>query len=498
MDGLEILNLQAHGGMAEVYRARGRGADGIEYFYAVKRMLPEYTNDLEVRQMFAEESRIASLLIHPNIVRVYDLVSNEKNELFIVMEFLEGKDLSEVIQEFQTRGQTLPIWFSVHVALEVCRALDYVAAKAVDDQGRLLGLIHRDVSPHNIFLCTDGQVKLTDFGVAKIKESRTLTQKGMTKGKLGYMSPEQLQGHKLDTRSDIYNIGILLYEMIVGKPLFAGNTAAEVVLAMSRGIVPALPASLRVPAELDQIMRRALDRMPLRRPESAASLVRELEAVARRYQLTAEPAHIAHHLRSLFVPDARPAAADQRATPRMKLRSMSTAAVPPGSAGTAGVAGMAASRAPSPPLSPTDDDAPTVALSVAAAGQGPARAGAPGVLDDNSLTAAVPAAALGPEHDDTPTLPSQNAGFEAAAGVAGVAGARGNARPLPRRSAGQGAVPDNEGGKELPSARPSTKRAEHPHQGERVVPERAPSVLVGGHHLGGRKNVVPLAPPRKR
>src|SRR5688572_6848679 len=218
--GLEILNLHAQGGMAEVYRARGKGADGQVWTYAVKRILPEYTADPELRRMFQEEARIASLLVHPNVVRVYDLARSETDEFFIVMEFLEGRDLAEAIDKCNDGNRKLPIWLAVHCARQVLQALMYATTQARDRAGNLLGLIHRDISPHNIFVCFDGQVKLTDFGVAKVQQSNVLTQVGVTKGKFGYMSPEQLTSAGLDFRSDLYNIGILLYEVITCRRLF--------------------------------------------------------------------------------------------------------------------------------------------------------------------------------------------------------------------------------------------------------------------------------------
>ena len=326
--GLEILNLHAQGGMAEVYRARGKGADGTEYLYAVKRILPEYTRDPEIKKMFIEESRVASALVHPNVVRVYDLATSETEELFIVMEFLEGKDLSEAIEEAGNKKRSLPIWFALQIAKEVLRALHYVTLEATDRNGRALGLIHRDISPHNIFVCFDGQVKLTDFGVAKVQESNVKTQVGITKGKLGYMSPEQLMGSQLDFRSDLYNVGILLYETITGKQLFGGATTAEFLQAMVRGVVPPMPTNLQVPPELEKLIRRSLDRDRNKRPASALEFERELEQITQAYNLAAQPAHVSHHLKELYgkleVPKLqKPVTAPQ------KLKSMMLAALPP-------------------------------------------------------------------------------------------------------------------------------------------------------------------------
>jgi eukaryotic-like serine/threonine-protein kinase len=326
--GLEILNLHAQGGMAEVYRARGRGADGTEYLYAVKRILPEYTRDPEIKKMFIEESRVAACLVHPSVVRVYDLATGDNEELFIVMEFLEGKDLSEAIEEAEKQKKPLPIWFAIQIARDVLKALHHVTTEATDKNGRVLGLIHRDISPHNIFVCSDGQVKLTDFGVAKVQESNIKTQVGITKGKLGYMSPEQLMGSPLDFRSDLYNVGILLFESITGRQLFMGASTAEFLQSMVRGIVPPIPPHLQVPPELEALIRRALDRDRNKRPATALDFERELGQIADRYGLTAQAAHVAHQMRELFGPPAPPPTSKPLTAPQ-KLRSMMLQAVAP-------------------------------------------------------------------------------------------------------------------------------------------------------------------------
>ncbi len=324
--GLEILNLHAQGGMAEVYRARGKGADGTDYFYAVKRILPEYTRDPEIKKRFIEEARVAQCLVHPNVVRVYDLVASDKDDLFIVMEFLEGKDLSEAIEAAAKAKRTLPIWFALQIAKEVLRALHHVTTVAVDRNGRTLGLIHRDISPHNIFVCFDGQVKLFDFGVAKVKDSNVQTQIGITKGKLGYMSPEQLMGSALDFRSDLYNVGILLFEMISGKQLFSGQTTAEFLQAMVRGIVPPIAASAQVPPELEALIRRCLDRDRNKRPGSALAFEQELDQITNAYNLMAQPAHISQHVKELYGRIQAPQL--KQVTAPQKLRSMLLATVP--------------------------------------------------------------------------------------------------------------------------------------------------------------------------
>lgn len=308
--GLEILNLHAQGGMAEVYRARGKGADGRTWHYAVKRILPELTQNETMLEMFIEEARVASLLTHPNIVRVYDLARSDTGDYFIVMEFLEGRDVADIIGVTAERDASMPLWMAIHIAREVLQALVYASSQATDRDGRLLGLIHRDISPPNIFLCSDGQVKLTDFGVAKVKQSQVLTQVGVTKGKFGYMSPEQLTGETLDPRSDLYNVGILLYEMITARRLFMADTPSMFLQAMLKAEVPPLDPGLGVPHDLEALLRRALARERDQRPESAAVFLADLTRVATRNRMVATRANVADELKALFADDtARGAAA---------------------------------------------------------------------------------------------------------------------------------------------------------------------------------------------
>ena len=319
--GLEILNLHAQGGMAEVFRARGKGSDGKFWFYAVKRILPAMTQNETLLEMFIEEARVASMLVHPNIVRVYDLTRSETGDYYIVMEFLEGKDVAEVIGEAMERGRILPLWLAVHVAREILQALVYANSQATDANGQLLGLIHRDISPPNIFLCSDGQVKLTDFGVAKVAQSQVMTQVGITKGKFGYMSPEQVSGETLDGRSDLYNVGILLYEMITGRRLFMAETAAEFLSSMLKAEVPPIERSFGLPYELEALLRRSLSRDRSARPESAAAFLAELSRIATRERLVVTRANVAEELRVLFSEhtQARAAAAVPSVTSEMSV-----------------------------------------------------------------------------------------------------------------------------------------------------------------------------------
>jgi serine/threonine protein kinase len=298
--GLEILHLHAQGGMAEVYKARADDASGRSWFYAVKRMLPELLRDPEMMRMFIEEQRIAACLEHDNIVRVYDVARAEGSETFIVMEFLEGRDLAEVIGAADEQKRAIPVWFAIHVARELLKALHYASREARDKSGRLLGLIHRDVTPHNVFITRNGNVKLTDFGVARVDTATVKTQAGVIKGKFGYMSPEQLAAKPLDHRSDLYNVGIVLFETITNTNLFSGTTPTQFVASMMRNEVPPFSPSLHVPPELDGLVRRALDRAPSERPTTALAFESELAAIARRYSLGAGAEHVAYEMAAIF------------------------------------------------------------------------------------------------------------------------------------------------------------------------------------------------------
>src|SRR5581483_11908233 len=193
-----------------------------------------------------------------------------------------------------------PVWMAIHVAREVLRALLYATMEARDREGRALALIHRDISPHNIFVTFDGQVKLTDFGVAKVAQSSVLTQVGVTKGKFGYMSPEQLMSEKLDFRSDLYNVGILLYEALTCRRLFFGENASQFLQAMLKGDVPPLDPKLRVPRELEHLMRLALSKERTQRPPNASVFEAELRTIAERYNLVATHEHVAGELRAIY------------------------------------------------------------------------------------------------------------------------------------------------------------------------------------------------------
>jgi hypothetical protein len=213
------------GGMAEVFRGTLVGLEGFARPVAIKRMLPALSADQSFADMFKNEARLASLLAHPNIVSVLDFDRDEEGRLFIVMELVDGKDL----RELQTAGR-LPIAVSAFVIAQTLRALAY--AHELTTQGRPLGMVHRDVSPHNVLISWDGAVKLSDFGIAKAMGASGASRTGALKGKVAYMSPEQAHGLAIDGRSDVFAVGVMFHELLTGERLFAGATEAEVLSRM--------------------------------------------------------------------------------------------------------------------------------------------------------------------------------------------------------------------------------------------------------------------------
>jgi serine/threonine protein kinase len=211
----------AVGGMAELYRGKISGEEGFEKAVAVKKILPHLSAEEEAVSYFIDEARLAALLQHPNIVQIYDFGRLE-DSYFIAMEYLFGKDLKTVLHCAEQRGMPLSLENALHIAVSVCSGLDY-AHNMKNLQGHLLNIIHRDVSPQNIFLTYDGQVKIIDFGIAKAASRITNTRSGVIKGKVAYMSPEQAEGREVDHRSDIFSVGILLYEMVTGRYMYEGD-----------------------------------------------------------------------------------------------------------------------------------------------------------------------------------------------------------------------------------------------------------------------------------
>jgi serine/threonine protein kinase len=268
-----LLRRIGKGGMAEAFLAIQEGPRGFRRKCVVKRIRPEKAGSTYFTQMFVDEARITAALHHPNIVQVYEF-GEVGNLFFLSMEYLDGRNLGALLDGLHTRGLLMPINMAAHIARQVARALHYVH-NLTDDGGARLGVIHRDVSPTNVMLLRTGEVKLLDFGVAKadrtLKQGATVV--GKVKGKLSYMSPEQHAGKLVDLRADVFSLGVMLWEMLTGQPLFSGERGGERSRKLMRGQVPA-PSTLRtkVNAALDGIVLRCLQVQPDDRYPSAGAL----------------------------------------------------------------------------------------------------------------------------------------------------------------------------------------------------------------------------------
>jgi len=266
-----LLERIAVGGMAEVFVAKAFGVEGFERLLAIKKILPTMGEDAEFISMFVDEARIAVQLSHANIVQVLELGKHDEN-LYISMEYISGRDLRQLIERFRKRQQPMPIPQACLIVAEVCEALDYAHRKR-DANGRPLGIVHRDVSPQNVLVSFEGEVKLIDFGIAKAESRLQKTQAGILKGKFSYMSPEQVKGQPIDGRSDVFACGILLWELICGEKLFTGDSDFAVLEKVRNGIVPAPRSVTRTcPEALEKVILKALANDPVQRYQSASEL----------------------------------------------------------------------------------------------------------------------------------------------------------------------------------------------------------------------------------
>ena len=267
-----LLERIAVGGMAEVFVAKAFGAEGFQRLLAIKKILPTMGEDAEFIRMFVDEARLAVQLAHANIVQVLELGKHDES-LYIAMEYISGRDLRQLMERFRKRQQPMPLPQACLIVGEVCEALDHAHRKR-DAQGRALGIVHRDVSPQNVLVSFDGEVKLIDFGIAKA-ESRLQkkTQAGILKGKFSYMSPEQVKGSALDGRSDVFACGILLWELVCGEKLFVGDSDYAVLEKVRLGAIPP-PRSRNpeCPEALEKAILRAMANDPARRYQTASEL----------------------------------------------------------------------------------------------------------------------------------------------------------------------------------------------------------------------------------
>ncbi len=294
------------GGMADVFRARREGAAGFERTVVVKKILGAHNEDPQFVDMFINEAKISSQLTHPNIVQVYEL-GEEGTEFYIVMEYVKGKDLLRLLRALaqnKPESPAVPPLVAAYIGREAMRGLAH-AHEHTDENGAPRPIVHRDVSPQNIMLSYDGQVKLVDFGIAKALDTmKEETRTGALKGKFAYMAPEQVGGTSPGPQSDIFSAGVVLHEMLTGKRLFKGATDYETLQKVQTMSVPE-PSSLSpgISPEIDAIVMQALERDRKQRYGRAAHMARDLDVYLQSHRFAVED--MAEYLKEVFPADAR-------------------------------------------------------------------------------------------------------------------------------------------------------------------------------------------------
>ena len=288
----------ASGGMAQLYRGKILGDQGFEKFIAIKQILPHLAEEKEFLSSFIDEAKLAALLHHQNIVQIYDFGSAE-GAYFITMEYLFGKDLRVIAQKSKEKNLPFSIEHCLFIISRICAGLDY-AHQLKDFQGKPLNIIHRDVSPQNIIITYEGDVKIVDFGIAKARSRSTITQVGMIKGKVAYMAPEQASGKNIDSRSDIFPTGILLYEMLSGKRMFTGDTL-QILAKVSRAeFDPPETAISNLAPKLYKILHQALAKDPEQRYQSGGEMLADLEECMFELFLRPTARGLAQYMKDLF------------------------------------------------------------------------------------------------------------------------------------------------------------------------------------------------------
>ncbi|HKA89420.1 MAG TPA: serine/threonine-protein kinase [Haliangiales bacterium] len=294
-----LLDRIAFGGMAEIYRAKTFDDKGHAHLVAVKRILPHLAEDEDFLQMIVDEAKIASLLHHPNIARVYEF-ARAHGEYFLAMEYVDGKDVRTLLERCRQAGHAIPAQHAAFIAAETATAL-HAAFSATDREGRAVKVVHRDVSPSNVICSYAGEVKLCDFGIAKGTTSQVQTKAGIIKGKVKYMSPEQALGKKVDHRSDIFSLGSVLYEMLTKVPPFTAQNEMDLLVRVRDArYTPVRELAPEVPRALEAIVDRALLRQRDARFPTGADMASALRSFLREFMPPYSRSYLGRYLRKLF------------------------------------------------------------------------------------------------------------------------------------------------------------------------------------------------------
>ncbi len=272
-DRYTIIDRLDHGGMAEVFRGVAESMEGFKKSVAIKRILPNLTKNQKFVAMFLDEARLSLFLQHANIVQVFDISKTPDNAYFLVMEFVDGCNLKGLIDRQRQKGKRLEIAHVIYLMIECCKALHYAHSLEHPETNEPLGIVHRDISPPNILMSKNGEVKLVDFGLAKANSQIESTDPGVVKGKFSYLSPEAASGVEVDARADVFAVGIILWELFTGRRLFYGDTDYQTVELVRQARIPSLQAlNPEIEPELEGVVRKALAKDPDDRYHHAADL----------------------------------------------------------------------------------------------------------------------------------------------------------------------------------------------------------------------------------
>ena len=269
----------ATGGMATVYFGRVRGAGGFERRVAIKEMLPHLAKSTEFVRMFFDEARLASRIHHPNVVATLDMTESDGSHA-LILEYVEGPSLQQIMKYLAERGATMPLDIALRIFLDILAGL-HAAHELEDENGRSLNLVHRDVSPQNMLVGTDGITKITDFGIARAESRLSTTRTGSVKGKVPYMSPEQVKSLPVDRRTDVYAAGVILWEMLTSQRLVQGETDVAMIYQVTdREAVSPLEWNPAIPEPIAKVCLKALEKRAENRFASATELMDAIEEAA--------------------------------------------------------------------------------------------------------------------------------------------------------------------------------------------------------------------------
>jgi hypothetical protein len=287
----------ARGGMAELFLADYVREDGFRRKVAVKRILPHLAGNQDFIKMFTREARLAALLQHPNIVQIFDY-GNIENAYFIAMEYIDGKNLGEILS---TLKQGLSVERAVFIISEICKGLGYSHNKKDENTGEPFNIVHRDISPQNLLISYQGEVKISDFGISKARSEPSLTQAGVVKGKLAYLSPEQALGEPVDHRADIYALGLVFHETLTGKRVYPFNNDIEAIRMIPKMDIEPLSHSVSdIPAELNRIVMKCLEKQKDLRYQSAAAIYADLAAFKKEQKIVFDVSDLADFMKKSF------------------------------------------------------------------------------------------------------------------------------------------------------------------------------------------------------